>query len=481
MGKTALYLGYFCLYSFVLLIIGKGSLKGQSTPEDYFICSHQVPLPQCVCTFAGTWLSAITILSLTGSIYENGLSSLSYSVIPWFLGGFSLACIARRIHRSRAITVPEYFRARFGSERLQEIYGAVFIVVYISYLVPQFVGFGMVASELFRIPYSAAVLMVGLFIMYTTFGGYRSVLRTDMFNLLLLTVSLIFLCAVLVGRTGGFLSLYRSAAAVTLSARGPDAPPMEPGQMLRLFSERFTPLYCFSMFWGWGLGLSANPQYLVRILSAKDGNTARKTVLCSLALLFVIYFALVHIGLSLRVLVPSLPEDVPTDAILIRLINNELYGPWSGLLFFSVIGACVSTANSQLLMVAESFSYDLAAPLSKGKLSRTRIVTLARITVGAAGVLVMLLTMNPPEVALNYGSDIWGLIAILVFPPLYGSLYTERVTLKGVQASITAGFISVALFYPSYYTGHLTLHPAMFGVLISSAALFLFSKKEAGQ
>mgnify|MGYP006914996629 CR=1 FL=1 len=37
----------------------------------------------------------------------------------------------------------------------------------------------MVASALFDIPYPVAVLMVYLFILYTTFGGYRSVVRTD--------------------------------------------------------------------------------------------------------------------------------------------------------------------------------------------------------------------------------------------------------------------------------------------------------------
>ena len=125
----------------MLLFIGKSSLRGISTPQDYFICGHQVTLPFCVCTFTGTWLSAITILSLTGSIYENGLASLSYSVIPWFLGAFLMALIARKIHRAGVVTVPEYFRTRFGSRRLQAVYGAVFIFVYVSYLVTQFKGF----------------------------------------------------------------------------------------------------------------------------------------------------------------------------------------------------------------------------------------------------------------------------------------------------------------------------------------------------
>ena len=183
-------------------------------------------------------------------------------------------------------------------------------------------------------------------------------------------------------------------------------------------------------------------------MGAKDETTAERTVYCSLGLLLVIYFALVHIGLALRVLVPSLPEATDTDGIFIHIINNELYGPWSGLLLFSVIGACVSTANSQLLMVAESLSYDIAAPLSGDRLPPSRVVNIARASVAGAGLLVMLLTMDPPDFGLSYGGD------------------------------ITAGLLSILAFYPLYYTGRLSLHPAMFGVLFSAAALAVFSRPQ---
>ncbi len=50
------------------------------------------------------------------------------------------------------ITVPELFRIRYGSRALQIVYGVIFILVYIFYLVAQYKGFGMVASALFDIP-----------------------------------------------------------------------------------------------------------------------------------------------------------------------------------------------------------------------------------------------------------------------------------------------------------------------------------------
>ena len=476
MGKTALYLGCFCLYSVVLLIIGKSSLHGVNTPEDYFICRRTVSLPFCAATFTGTWVSAITILSFTGSVYEQGISALLTSVIPWFLGGFLLGFLVHLVYNSGAITAPEIFGRLFHSRYLQAAYGAVFIGIYVFYLVTQYKGFGMIASELFEIPYPVAVLLVGLFILYTTLGGYRSVLRTDMMNLGLLMISLIGICAYFTGRAGGFGELYRKAAAIQGIAH-PGALATGRGQMLRLFSGRSTPAVILTMFWGWGLGVAANPQYLVRLMSARDERTARKTLGVSLGLLAVVYFCLVHIGLAMRVLVPSLPVDVTTDGIFIRLINHELYSRWSALFFFAVIGACVSTANSQLLIIASSFSWDIFGALAKKPIPGKRIVELARCSVIAGGLAAMLLTLNPPASILAYGGGVWGMISILAVPPLYLRAALGKGNARGAAWCLIAGLLSAAVFYPLYARGMIHVHPAFPGFLVSTAALLAGSRE----
>lgn len=476
MSKTMLYLGYFCLYSIVLLVIGKSSLRDGSTPEDYFICERKVGLPQSVCTFTGTWVSAITILSLTGSVYEDGLSVLFYSVIPWFLGGFLLAAVAKRLYRNQIITIPELFRLRYGSRALQVVYAIVIILVYIFYLVSQYKGFGMISAALFDIPYPVGVGMVYLFILYTTFGGYRSVVRTDVFNLLLLVAGLAVLAGSILSQVGGLGALYRQAGQMFCYSAPNLTVQKDP--LLSLFGGRYTPVSSLSMFWGWGLGVAANPQYLVRMLGAKSSATARRTVLYSLALLLAIYFALIHIGLGMRVLVPELPVAVTTDGIIIRLINNELYGPWSGFFLFAVFGACISTANSQLLLIASSFSYDILRGVSHQEVSAGRVVTLGRLAVLGGGTVAMLLTLNPPDFTLSYGGDVWGILSILLFPPLYGTLLSEKITLRGIWACIISGAIAIAVLYPLYYRGAFSAHPAMLAMPLSTVVMLLFSREK---
>ena len=475
MSKTALYLIYFCIYSLVLMVIGKNSLRAGRSMRDYFICDRSVSLPLCVCTFTGTWVSAITILSLTGSIYEDGVSVLIYSVAPWFFGAFLLALVARRLHQNNVITVPEFFRARYGSRGLQCIYGLIFMLVYILYLVSQYKGFGTVASAVFDIPYPLAVGMVYLFILYTTLGGYRSVVRTDVFNLILLVVGLAVICTTIVSKAGGLDALFTQARQVSGCAHSGMSRPTQPGGLFAMFNDRYTPLVSLSMFCGWGLGLAANPQYVVRLLGAKDDRTARNTVLCSLVLLTGIILMLVLIGLGMRVLVPVISTPETTDEIFVRLINNELYSHWSGFFLFSVIGACISTANSQLLLIASSFSYDVVNALSPKPWPEKRVVLLGQVAILLCGTLSMILTLDPPLFTLSYGGDIWGVVGILLFPPLYGTLVSKKITRRGVWACLAVGGLSIAVFYPIYYRNGMTAHPAMFGVLLSTAAMFLVS------
>lgn len=471
MDKTGLYLMYFIVYSLIMLVIGKNSLRGENTPRDYFICGKKVPLLFCVATFTGTWVSAITILSLTGSIYEDGLPVLFYSVIPWFFGAFLMGLAAGKLYETRAITVPEMLRERYGSRNLQMIGGIILICVYIFYLVAQYKGFGMIASELFDIPYPLAVLLVYLFILYTTLGGYRSVIRTDLMNLVFLLGSLFLVCFSLVGKAGGFAELYHRTALIEGLARPGAVSPTEKGQMLHLFGGRFTPMNSLSMFWGWGLGLSANAQYIVRLMSAEDKKTARRVVPVSLGILALIYLFLIHIGLAMRVLVPAIPDPVSTDGIFIRLINHELYGPLSALFFFSVIGACISTANSQLLLVASSFAYDILRAAKKEELTGHQTVRIARYTVVAAGTLSMILTLNPPAFTLSYGGDIWGIVGIFMFPLLYLPLVRKGITVRGAWHCVITGALAAAITYPLYYAGVLKIHPALPSIICSSVAL----------
>ena len=122
--------------------------------------------------------------------------------------------------------------------------------------------------------------------------------------------------------------------------------------------------------------------------------------------------------------------------------------------------------------------------LSPKPLPEKQVVFLGRMSILLCGTLSMILTLNPPLFSLSYGGDIWGVVGILLFPPLYGTLVSKKITRRGVWACLAVGGLSIAVFYPLYYRNMLMAHPAMFGVLLSTAAMFLVSaadRRRGGQ
>ena len=273
------------------------------------------------------------------------------------------------------------------------------------------------------------------------FGGFNSVTKTDGGNLIMLTISIVVVYFVVVGgiEGSGFLT---NAEVFSRNAAGSGTDSF--GNLMKDYSLT---MY-LTMFFGWGMGLAANPQYLIRIVAAKSRETARKVLICSLVFLTFFYFCLTQIGLGLRILFPYLSYYFGSDDIFVYAINYLLRSRFSGFFLISVIGACMSTANSQLLLIGSMMSYDVAAQYGKWKKTEDRILGLTQLFIFLGGTLALLLSLNPPSNSLFFGADIWGLFSAILTPLLYGTLYYKRATRTGAWAAFVTGVTGTVLLQP---------------------------------
>ncbi|WP_101698146.1 sodium:solute symporter family protein [Clostridium minihomine] len=475
--KEMIYLCYFTMYSIVLLIVGKSRTQQHNTLRHFYLGNRGMGLFRCTIAFIGTWISSATILGFTGNVFESGFAPLLYSVVPWFLGACLLYLISGKLYEYDVLTIPELIRKKYGSKYLQMIFAVIMMITYTLYLIIHIKGFGLVASVLFHIPYNVATLMIYLFILYSAFGGYRAVTRIDLMHIILLTAGTGIVFFLVIGQAGGLPEIFRRAGEISGFAHGGSTAANHPGDLFQLFDgEKFTPRMSTSMFFGWGLGLAANPQYMMRILSAKNQKTARHTILCALCYLVIFYFALLTIGFGMRVLFPSLAEVQYTDDIVVHVFNNLLYTPLNTLFLFAILGACISVSNSQLLLFATSFAYDFIRPTVKTAPREYTMILLTRLGVLLGGTLSLLFSLHPPDSLLSYGGDIWGIIGVTFFPILYGTFLYPKSTRQGVWASLSSGILAIAVFYPLYYLQILPVHPAFPGTALSALCFFAVSR-----
>ncbi|MDK2917851.1 MAG: sodium/proline symporter [Candidatus Petromonas sp.] len=485
MNKSIMYLVYFTLYTLMLLWFGKSGFKKTNNIRDFFVAENSLGLAASVFTFTATWFSSASMQGLTGTLFAYGYSAVLYSVIGWFFGAALLVVMADKLKYYDILTVPEYFKYRYDSKYMQALGGLVIVLSYIFYIIIQIRGFGIVMSELLDIHYSISIFLVYLFIVYTTFGGLYSVAKTDGLNFVLILIGTVFATFMILKDVGG-ITLMHKKAAIIATKPFPNFPykTIEGGLLDPFANGLQPPMIMITAFFGWGLGLASNPQYALRIISAKNKKVSIKMICLSVFILSIIYVNIFIIGIGSRVLAPTVENISSVDEIFPYIINNVIYSKLSGLILISIAAAAISTANSQLLILASGFSYDIYKNLINPEIDEEKFLNLNRLLIFIAGTISLIMSIKPPSSLLVFGAYIWGIFSVTFLIPLYGGLYWKKATKEGAIYSFVGGALTMILFYLINKYKYLSLdisinrmiHPAFPGFLASLILFYVISK-----
>lgn len=468
MNRVMVYMLYFTIYTVLLLMMGKNGFKKTNTIKDFCVAGNRLGLFVSISTFTATLFSAVSMQSVTGSVYLYGYSPLLYSVVGWLLGCSLLIFVANRIRNYDIATVPEYFRIRYKSSGYQAFTGMIIVLCYILYIVIQIKGFGIVVSELLDINYNVAILLIYLFVVYTSFGGLFSVAKTDALNLIMICMGILIIAAAVLINNGGITAIHENAAHISEGAL------LDPTS-----NGFFSPIMIITTGMAWGLGTAANPQYIIRISSAKSKKTAIKMISISTIILSMMYLGLVVIGMGARVQEQSTVPVSRIDEMLSYFVHND-FGPYvSGIMFISIIAASISTANSQLLLLAGSFNYDVYRNLFKKDITNDKFLNMNRLVIFIAGTVSLILSINPVETLLIYGSYVWSIFSVTYLCPLYGGLYWKKATREGAVVSSIAGMVVLLFLYLfNNISGFETMiHPVLPATIVSAMVFYAVSRR----
>jgi SSS family transporter len=396
MYDPLLYLGFFVFYTILILIFGRHGFDRSHTLKDYFIANQGLGTWSSVSTFGATWFSAVSMLGFTGLIYTHGYSTILLTAVCWFLGASILFLMIDKLYDFGAVTVPEFLRMRYQSLMLQVLAGIILLFSYILYLVIQIQGFGIVIGELLDVPYTVAVFLIYIFIIYTTFGGLYSVARTDSLNFIFILLGTVIAALLVLNELGGIASLHRSIVETNNAALFDPFP-----------NGTWTFVVFISSFFSLGLGLAANPQYVVRIWSAKDKGTAYRMISISIVVLAIAYTSLAIVGMGAKILVPDGTVS-HNDQIFPYMMSEFISSPLKGIILVGIIAASISTANSQLLLIASSSVYDIYQNVRKKRTSEYKLVLYTRVLVVLLLTCSLLISLTSFKELVAFSGQIWG-------------------------------------------------------------------------
>jgi sodium/proline symporter len=464
-----LALAIFLLTLLLPVLVGFLTVRRTRSQSDFFVGGRAMNRLVVALSAVSSGRSSWLVLGVSGIAYLRGASAM------WAVVGYTLVelvqCVTlgRRLRveteRLGSITLLDYLESRFDDSRhLLRLLGALIIGIFITaYVAAQLNAGAKTLSAALGLGLGTCLLLSGtLIVVYMVLGGYLAVAWNDVVRAVLMLLGLVVLPVWGLVEIGGLAALREGLTVVAPSALDPLA----------------LGLGTFVGFVGIGLGSPGQPHILVRYMSVDDPRHLRFVALVGTVWNVVLGAGAVAIGLIGRAFVPvveSLPDADPEMVYL--ALASELFGPLLfGLLVGGIFAAILSTADSQLLVVASTFARDVYEAVWRGEAEADEAAKLrmGRLVVVVAGVGALALAWVAQDLVFWLVLFAWAGLGAALGPALILSLFWRGVTREGVAAGMVTGTV-VTLVWKLWLrevTGVYEIVPAF---ALATAAIVLVS------
>jgi cation/acetate symporter len=466
--------------------------------DDYYAAGGGITGFQNGLAIAGDFMSAASFLGIVGLIYSAGFDGLIYSV--GVLAGWPiiLFLIAERVRNLGRYTFADVvsFRLQQTPIRIFAACGSLTVVAF--YLIAQMVGAGKLIQLLFGLPYSVAVILVGvLMIVYVTFGGMLATTWVQIIKAVLLLSG-----ATLMAGTALWIHDFDFG---TMIVRAVENHPkgtaiMAPGGLVE------DPISAVSLGMALMFGTAGLPHILMRFFTVADAKQARKSVFVATGFIGYFYILTVVIGFGAIALVATNTLYLaPTQKDAIALIGGSnmaalyLADTTLGSLFLGFISAVafatiLAVVAGLALAGASAVSHDLyASVFRRGRASDQEELRVSRVATVILGLVAIVLGIlfEQQNIAFLAGLTL-AVAASANFPVLLLAMYWPGLTTRGALIGGFMGLITAVVLVilgPAVWVGvlgHATpafpyAHPALFSMTVAFAGIWVFSVTDHSQ
>lgn len=479
----------FLLFVLATLFITYYSNKKSQSKSGFYTAGGNITGMQNGMAIAGDFMSAASFLGITALVFTNGFDGLIYSI--GFLVGWPiiLFLIAEKFRNLGKFTFADITAYRLEVKPIRTISAISALSVIVFYLIAQMVGAGQLIQLLFGLPYSFAVILVGiLMICYVTFGGMHATTWVQIIKAILLLSGATFMAIMILYLTKFDLKYYFDLA-ISHHPKGESI--MKPGTFLP------DTISALSLGLALMFGTAGLPHILMRFFTVKDAKEARKSVFYATGFIGYFYILTFIIGFGAIALLLSNPEFINADGsfkgasnmiavTLAELLGGDIFlGFISAVAFATILAVVAGLAISG----AGAISHDLYVNVLKnGKVdhkSEMKITKFATIGIGIFAILLGIVFENQ-NVAFTVGLA-FAIATSVNFPILLLCIYWKNLTTKGAFWGGLIGLIVVlalVILSPSIWVKSFGFseaifpydHPAFFSMPLSFLLIYLISK-----
>ena len=243
-----------------------------------------------------------------------------------------------------------------------------------------------------------------------------------------------------------------------------------------------------SFFIFWNFSGAGQPSYMVRQMAFRDTQVLRRSIVLVALFFSLIYFPLVIIFTSARILLPGM--EVHPDRIMPEMAAHvtEIAGvPWlAGLLVAAPFAAVMSSVDSFLLLVSSGVVRDIYQDAINPNASEQRMRKLSHAVTVIVGFLAVLVVLNPPEYLQTLIVFASGGLGASFLMPVVLALYWPRMTADAALFGMISGALTIlALYFAGYLLDGsfgeynlMGLHPIVWSIFVTASVIFSVSMSQ---
>jgi Na+/proline symporter len=441
-------------YMAVVVGIGAWSYRRASHEDGFLVAGRSLGPIVGGATLMANQVSAGATIGIVGFHYYSGFSyawSWPLTWIGWMVCAFF---VAPKIRRHRGFTLPDFFAARYDSRAARAVAALFVLVAYTIMLSAQYQAGGLLFTLVSGLSYSKAVILVAAITTgYTMLGGMYSNAYVGVLKAALLLAGYLAAVPFLWQQLGGL-----HAIGVPLHAIDP-----------RLTANWFGWRQLLSISGAVGLGLAAAPYEISAIYSMQSQRATQLAIGWSFLFQAVIGVGVLVFGLSMRVIMPHLPDpDLGTP-----MLGTSVLPFGIGLLvLLAAVVTFTRTGGAILLTAASAVSHDLYGRLlvpHADDRARVRAGRIAVVLFSAIPVMLAFQRLALVNFIVIYAARL--MVSFLFVPVVFG-LNWRRGTAPGALASMLGGLTTCAAWSLVAHPYFLGLDPAEAGVLVSAGLFF---------
>jgi Na+/proline symporter/signal transduction histidine kinase len=418
------------IVSFLILILVVGLYHGRDvkTIEQYALGGRKFSTGTLVSTIVATWIGGDYLFITLSEVYTTGLY-------------YAIACcgMAISLFLTGVIFVPkmkEFLGQVSVAEAMGNLYGTqIRIITALSgeisaagFIAVQFKVFAEIFRLYIGIPSEFALLVsASIVIIYSAFGGIKSITFTDVIQF--------FTFGVLIPVLGIIIwNDMHNIADFNLIQSVSNTPIFNYKEYLDLSKSSFWSLifllFLFSI-------PDFNPAVFQRIVMGRDIEQVQRAFSISSALVLVILIGMSWIGFLLF----NINPNIDTNNLVHYIANNYAYAGLKSFICLGVIAMCMSSADSNINASSVLLTHDLCYPLGIKMKSELDLSKIIAIILGICSILFALSKKNMLEIVFLAQSFYLPIVTVPLMLAILGFRSTKKSVLIGMVAGITSVII----------------------------------------